>query len=285
MKKKIRSFILRWKILRTKSKIINVWRNKTKNIGDLTCAPCNYFSELNKDALNVDIMSFNKFIPLKNKVIIIGGGGLFQAYFTKAMENILKLSKNNTLVIWGAGLDNYIGNKSDFPDMPDNVKIAVRDYKQDKYPYVPCASCLSEVFDKYINNDIKHKYKLYLHDDYSQPILNDLKDIPCLSNHTANNFEHVIKFLSDAEYILSNSFHGIYWSILLNKKTIVLPWIDKQGNIGFSEKFNTIKYQTTYCKDWKNFKTYEKEAKAYSQALYECRKLNKDFFYNIKEFL
>lgn len=283
---KLKVFLRRWQVRASKAKIINIWGNQTKNIGDLTCAPCNYFSELKENALNVDIMLFEKFIPLKNKIIIVGGGGLFQKYFAKAIDNILKLSQNNTLIIWGAGLDNYISDKSDFPTIANNVKIAVRDYKQDRYPYVPCASCLSEIFDKYTNNEIKYKYKLYLHDDYSKPIFEDLKDIPYLSNHTANDFEHVIKFLSDAEYILSNSFHGVYWSILLKKKVIILPWIDKSGNIGFSEKFKTIKYETAYCTDWTNFKINEKYAKAYPQALSECRKLNEEFFHkNIKEFL
>ena len=110
----------------------------------------------------------------------------------------------------------------------DNVyKIGLRDYSA-KYDYVPCASCLSELFDIYESNTNKGKYCLYLHEDYSAEIKDDLSELLCLTNKGTVSFSQVLDFLGSYEIILTNSYHGMYWGTLLGKKIIVLPWIDKK---------------------------------------------------------
>ena len=279
----IKDFVHRRRILTTKAQILNVWELKTKNIGDLNAAPCLYFKLLNKNALNVSVMSFSKEIKLKNKIIIIGGGSLFLSYFEKSINNLLKLAKDNILIIWGVGYDNYLWEKTLLNFSFDNVyKIGLRDYPA-KYDYVPCASCLSELFDIYKSNTNKGKYCLYLYEDYSAEIKDDLSELPCLTNKGTVSFSQVLDFLGSYEIILTNSYHGMYWGTLLGKKIIVLPWIDKKGNVGFTYKFKMFKYTPCFCKNWKEYKNFESKLKSYPQALSECRDLNNKFYQQIKD--
>lgn len=276
--KTIKEFFRKNKIKKqiSKSKIINIWRNNTSNLGDLVCAPCLYFEELNQNAIKLDILDSGLLKGITEKIIILGGGGLFQRYFEKDIKKILELAENNNLYIWGAGLDNYIGEISKLPNFDNVKKIGLRDY-DNSFSYVPCASCMSPLFDKYKKTQNKSKIKAYLHTDYSNAIVQSLINIPILLNKNNKDFETVIKFLSDSEFILTNSFHGLYWSTLLNKKVIVLPWVDKNGNIGFSQKFETFKYKPIFCQNWENYKEFLIHAKNYRHALEECRKLNKEF--------
>lgn len=282
LKKKINLYIK----IHTRRKIINVWQNETKNLGDLVCAPCLYYPKMQKNSICLDILNFKKKINLKNKVIIVGGGGLFLSYFNEAMKNIYELAKNNKLIIWGAGLDNYVNEKGiSIPKIENVYKIGIRDYNQSEYPYLPCASCLSELFDVYLNVETKSMVKMYLHSDYSKQILIDLSELPLLENKNVENLNEVLRFFSDADVILTNSFHGAYWATLLNKKVIILPWIDKNGSVGFSEKFQSLKYLPVFCEDWKNYNKLISKTKNYPHALQECRDINNSFFESIKDIL
>ena len=264
------------------SKIINVWQKDTPNQGDINCAPCLYFPELRKNASYIDISHFPQSVEPRNKIIIVGGGGLFQEYFAKDMQKLYSLAEHNKLIIWGAGLDNYVGATSQLPQISNAFKVGVRDYENGIHPYVPCASCMSTLFDQFRNTPEIHHVKLYIHGDYSQPIVRDLHHLPCLSNRQASSYHEIIKFMSNAEIILTNSYHGMYWATLLGKKVIVLPWITKNNKIGFSEKFKTFKYQPVYCEKWLQYESYIKETTAYLQALNESRKANIEFFEDVK---
>jgi polysaccharide pyruvyl transferase WcaK-like protein len=221
-------------------------------------------------------MSFQEYIGFQNKIIIVGGGGLLRKYFEVPLTNILKIAKKNKLVFWGVGLDNYVKEKSYTTlDKTNIFKIATRDfYDNTSYDYVPCPSCLSALFDLYINHQkISSAYGLYLHRDYSEQIENDLSNVPSLYNHEAKTLNESLKFLSSRNIIITNSFHGLYWSTLLGKKVIVVPWIDKEGDIGFSHKFKSFKYKPYFLEDWSKYQSVS-NLNNYVNALKECRDIN-----------
>lgn len=258
-------------------RIINIYEKDTKNIGDLSCAPCLYFPKLSKNAISIGIKSFS-FIPdITGKIIIVGGGGLFLPYFESEIKNILQLAKNNKVVIWGVGFDNYIGEKVNKINLSQATLVGIRDFAQSDYNYVPCASCLSPLFDTYRNNKISHKYAFYLHNDYSKNIIDITSDIPVAFNKDLQSLDESLKFLSSAEYIFTNSFHGLYWATLLGKKVAVLPWYHN-GKVGFSNKFQSFKYKPVYIKDIYCFEKYIYEMKSYPNALQECRNINNAFY-------
>ena len=88
--------------------IIFIHRKNTKNIGDLNCCPNKYFDELSKYK-SIDIMDLQNInIKIKNKILIVGGGGLFQPYFEDAIKTLEKLSLENKIIYWGTGIDKNI---------------------------------------------------------------------------------------------------------------------------------------------------------------------------------
>lgn len=281
----IKQSIVRYKLISTKAKIINVWEKDTQNIGDLTCAPSLYFKELNKNSLNVGISLFTKKNHLKDKVIIIGGGGLLLSYFATSINNLLSLAHNNKVILWGIGFDNYI-DENELIKINDNhvTRIGIRDFGHPKYDYVPCVSCMSSLFDQYKNQTIKADYGLFLHNDYSSYLNQELTNLPRMYNKSVKSFKEAICFLSSHNTILTNSFHGLYWSTLLGKNVIVLPWVDKNGNSGFSNKFRSFKYKPYFCNEPSKYLEIS-ELENYKHALDECRNINKNFLLSIKSHL
>ena len=39
----------------------------------------------------------------------------------------------------------------------------------------------------------------------------------------SNSFQEIIEFIQSSECIVTNSYHGMYWSLLLNKKVGIIP--------------------------------------------------------------
>jgi exopolysaccharide biosynthesis predicted pyruvyltransferase EpsI len=61
---------------------------------------------------------------------------------------------------------------------------------------------------------IKNEMVVYEHKDFPIPA-----DFPKLNNRA--ELEDVVQLLGGAEYVLTNSYHGLYWSVLLGRKVIL----------------------------------------------------------------
>jgi hypothetical protein len=149
--------------------------------------------------------------------------------------------------IWGAGHNSPLDKRGDadilFPDWLMNFdEVGIRDWDQNQ-PWVPCASCMHPALDKKyaIKNDVifyEHKKQL---------IKNFGNDSMPRFVNSGNNIDQTIELLGSANIILTNSYHGAYWGVLLGKKVIVVePW---------SSKFLSMKYAPWILKrdqDWKD---------------------------------
>ena len=131
-------------------------------------------------------------------------------------------------VLWGAGHNGEITKKSrgqfTYPEWIAEFKLAgIRDWGQ-TLPWVPCASCMHPALKrKYsIKNDvIFFEHKKQMIKDFGSD------SIPRFVN-SGSNVEQTIELLGSANTILTNSYHGAYWGILLKKKVIVVsPWSSK----------------------------------------------------------
>lgn len=272
---------------RIKDNIIFLHYRLTNNIGDLYCSPQLYFKEFRD--YSVEEISDVKHRSYKNKILIIGGGGLLQEHFCSSIQHIMSLKETNHIVFWGLGLDNTPEGKIFDTEIIQNADlIGVRDYNT-QYQYVPCVSCMSKLFDKYRKKKPKKKIRCYLHAEYDFP--NDISNcyeslFNTQQKNDKNAFKRAIEFLSDSEYIITNSFHGAYWATLLNRKVIAVPYI-RNGNIKFSDKFLTLKYKPVYVNEpynlEYNLKECLKKAQNYEQALDDSRKINIEFFENVKK--
>lgn len=92
-----------------------------------------------------------------------------------------------------------------------------------------------------------------------------------LKLNNSSNFEDVIEFLSSSEIIITNTYHGVYWGTLLNKKVLIInPFSTKFDNLRYPHK-TIVEFQETDLLDLTN----------YPDALEECRKANLKFAQNV----
>ncbi len=119
--------------------------------------------------------------------------------------------------------------------------------KNTKYDFVPCASCMSRLFDTYMNTKPSQNLSFYLHSDYSTHCFEYAKRFPLLFNKDNKTFEEIIQFIADPEILVTNSYHGAYWGALLQKRVVLVSWSDKNGNCWFSDKFKQFPFKHTVC--------------------------------------
>jgi hypothetical protein len=239
-----------------------------KNIGDMECSPFKYFKFY--ECKTFDLRTFPNTPPYNNKVII-GGGGLLGSAFINPIINITNKLEN--VIIWGAGFNVHYGDESDLINnqlttfLNQCKLIGIRDYGL-KYEWVPCSSCMNPLFLKKYNK----KYNIVIFEHKDVPI--DIKNIPKIKNN-ASDIYHVISFIGSADVVITNSYHGVYWATLLNKKVLTIP---------FSSRFDNFKHKPTIC-TIHNWKEKLEEAKNYPEAIHECREANLKFFVKVDEFI
>ncbi len=228
------------------------------NVGDILSSPLNYFEFKSYKKLDYMSVKTNKFKPT-NTIII--GGGVYS-------KDFLEKFKNKTLIGWGIGLF-----KEDDLDTSEFELLGLRDFNRKeidnkKVFYVPCASCMHNSFDK----KYPQKCELvgYFHAMKTpSEVLKSFK-MKYLTNE--DNIEDIIGLMGSSEYVLTNSYHGVYWATLLNKKVICVP---------YNSKFYGYKFPPVYA-TFDNWKEKIEEAKSYPEALEDSRKLNIDFYRKIK---
>lgn len=186
--------------------------------------------------------------------------------------------------IWGAG-----HNIKDWkPDTKDAIvkypkflgnfdHVGIRDdVPTNDYPWTPCASCMHPALQKKyeIKNEMiwfEHKKQLIKGVEFGP------NPIPRFVN-SGGNIEQTIELLGSAETIITNSYHGAYWGILLGKRVyVVAPW---------SSKFYHMRHQPVFITNtkrwWEEIETQETKAKIYPNALHECITATEKFWNNIK---
>ena len=129
--------------------------------------------------------------------------------------------------------------------------------------YVPCSSCMSPLFDR--SYSATSDVVIYRHAAL-EPIA--VTGWPVISNVGEMSFAEVLAFLASGHHVLTNSYHGVYWSVLLGRKALLYePWCSK---------FQMLRYAVPVCdrRDWR-----EKlgQSSVHPGALAECRALNLRF--------
>lgn len=268
------------------SKVLNLHRLATNNIGDLKCAPYLYFQELLGNNSR-DILGFRSadepdaerrstfHTDFANAdTIVIGGGGLLEIdFFNPAFDYIMEKHDpaRQRLVIWGAGHNAWtIGDwrklKQSFSFPREAFALCgVRDDGYD-LSWVPCVSCMSPLLQK--DYEIKRDIGVYIH---SATMKNEnlYSRIPenyeVLTNSAT--FEEAIDFLGQSELVLTDSFHGAYWATLLGRRVIAFP---------SSSKFYSLRHPVPLCDvgDWPRMRSL---ARPYPDALDECRSATIEF--------
>jgi hypothetical protein len=169
-------------------------------------------------------------------VVILGGGGILNP-FDWWWVVIPLLDRGNKVIAFGVGHhhDYHHFSKSEIGDW----RQSIRDYET-QYPlgqlwmagvrdtgtpftYVPDASCMSPVFDR--SRTVERDIVIYEQADL-EPI--EIEGPPRLNNKSGASLEEVASFLGGAEVVITNSYHGAYWTLLLGRRLLVYePWCSK----------------------------------------------------------
>jgi hypothetical protein len=207
----------------------------TQNIGDFACSPFDYFDW--GDAKVKDMREPS----MPYDATIFGGGKIFGGLAEAAGVN----RANDPLhIAWG------VGTRQTFPISGKYRRarqlcdlIGSRDWGDDRYVYAPCASCMSPLFDEDITP--KHDVVFYWHGGKTQKQRIKIPDsMPDKANNTGS-FEESIRFMASGKTVISNSYHGVYWALLLGRKAICVP---------FSNKFGAYRLPPAYAtpRNWLN---------------------------------
>lgn len=266
--------------------VINIHCLNTPNIGDIYCAPHQYFDELK--GTGVDIFDYKHekgavrdaiIEKISSNSLIIGGGGLLNRNgFNLQMKAFETLAQNNKkTVLWG------VGHNNKFAKMYGNITsynvnssafglVGTRDYSMPG-EYVPCVSCMHTLFDNTYTET--QEFGVVLHKDtVKKPeIVALFKDYPTTSNTT--DLEALITFIGASQKIVTDSYHAMYWAMLLGKKVVVVP---------NSSKFYDFKHKPLISNFEEAIGAFAK-AETFPSLLAECRSINRNFAHKVFDYL
>lgn len=282
IKKKYVEMVLRKSELKSDG-IVNMHRLNTQNSGDLLCAPYLYFKELEVNDkidisgfLSYNIFNTNKWTKslIENDIILGGGGFLDREYFEHSLKMLqLLMKKGRKVVPWGIGHNNPTFKvSSKFYNQIKNFKlVGIRDYGIKGTEWVPCVSCMNPIFD----DTFESKIEIGIIEHEHIKINSDLPpEFPTINNNV--QFKTMIEFIGGLETLITNSYHAMYWAMLMKKKVIVIP---------NSSKMFSFKYKVPICNEFKDYKKHLKETYVYDQLLDECRDININFSKKVFEYL
>lgn len=193
----------------------------TTNVGDRSCSPFDYFSW--NDATVSDISEAD---TPDYDIGIYGGGKIFggMAKYAGVLE-----PRNRINIAWGV---------STIQSFPLSLRyyrakklmnlIGTRDYGDKRYQYAPCVSCMYSFFDS--PPPPLHDVVFYAHHGKSAGMkLLIPKSIPTETN-VCDDLTAALSFIASGNTVVSNSYHGVYWALLMGRKAICIPFSNKFFN-------------------------------------------------------
>jgi len=257
-------------------RIINVYDKDEPRAGDRYSGPAQYFDF----PVSVEEMSIRNRdqIPWDDDILVIlGGGGLmhipFPEYNDGRFVEMEEFAEHGDKVItWGLGHNVHGSETIEYPDYMDKFLLnGVRDHGFYKMglEYVPCVSCMHEAFSK--DYPIKEKVRMFRRDDpngtdplpFNYPVMQDAQ---------GQSLDEIVEWLAGAEVIITNSYHGMYWSMLLGKTVRVYK--------PMSSKFFRLAWSALWENDRSGFRV---EPKSFFIDI--CRSRNKLFYKEVLNLL
>lgn len=244
------------------------------NLGDQVCNPCDYFEEL-KSVPRLNAWDLNWIYQPES--MILGGGGMVHGLLAQLIEQVPRYHARK-LIAWGLGHNQHNEKLALYRNVLQGFDlIGVRDFKAVQlhghtFDYVPCASCLEPVIDA-MKGSVKphHAYVVYSHWEAPVNLRRCGNPLPWMAND-APYLNNALYHLASGDTVITNSYHGAYWALLLGRKVLIYK--------PFSSRFYDFKYQPPFV-DEHNWKDIE-PISAPAGYLEECRALNRAFYEKVK---
>ncbi len=202
----------------------------TKNVGDRWCSPFDFLSFENAVAMDLDEPT-----PPCDTVIF-GGGKIFGSLYNKFTPND-RLARHR--IAWGVStVQSSIFSLGYGRSRRAMTMVGSRDYGDLRYDFAPCVTCMSPLFD--LEYPSQHGLVFYLHETKSDDLELNIPDgTPVLTNY-CSSMKEAISFIGSGEVVVSNSYHGVYWALLLGKKVLCLPFSKKFSHYRFAPAYSDV---------------------------------------------
>lgn len=194
----------------------------TTNLGDAVCSPYDHYPEFTTLGEAVDLDR-----PTPPCAAVIYGGGKIMGGLARTLGANDHAARAR--IAWG------VSTVQKFPISWRYWRaframhlVGSRDWGDRRFPFAPCVTCVSPMFDIAVPEE--HEVVLYLHHWRSKSArLPRPQGVPVLENNSPD-FEAAIRHLAAARVVVTNSYHGTYWALLLGKKVLCLPFSNKFRN-------------------------------------------------------
>lgn len=248
------------------------------NLGDQVCCPMDYVPiKDGSEFVEMDIREDPEKFTADS--IVFGGGGLFHYGVDVMMQKISEAARRKNphvkLICWGPGT-NYHGKTDAYwpPFLSGFDLVGLRD-RGNPYHWVPCASCLHPFFDQ-VTTAPTHEYVVYSHHQHPLKI-----DGPTMTNdRPKDQFLPVLEFLSSGRIILTNTFHGAYWGLMLGRAVIIIEPFSNRFFHGFPTDMSYAETDT-----WQGVACDVTPLTDPEQYLVDCRVANYSFMKLVAETL
>lgn len=276
---------------------LTIFRRDKTNVGDWWSPPERYFP--------LDVFQSNDLIDSENfpnhsTTYIVGGGGLGNESFLPHLDRLTRRDRAYTLIAWGVGADHQV-DRSSLIRCPDNFdalldyfsafdEVGTRIYMsagygdRKNYRWVPCASCMSPLFRELAHVQPTQRVGFFSHKRV--PLSDTGQRASKLDSVRSSLFNRVSHFdnrgsdlkqklaaMANCEFVVTNSYHGVYWATLLGRKVICQP---------FKDGLYSFKHAPAYLFQDDLDNVMEK-AVSYPNALEECRLANVAYYRYLTE--
>lgn len=248
---------------------------KTDNVGDKYSGPYHYF-----DFGKYNVIDLRNICSVINyDAAIFGGGAVAGNIRTFSLHHKVKAEKR---IGWGFGRTVRLKNPAEYSKpvaYPTGFDfMGIRDYfspMQERTTFLPCVSCMCPAFDQ--DYKITRKYAGFFNAKRIVPRLarQDMRPKDVMLNNVS--IEAAIAHLASAQVVITNSYHGAYWGMLLGKGVIILH--------PYSSKFYQFKWKMNYSFAQELKHLHPVSGECYKGVLAECRTLNRQFYAKVLDSL
>jgi hypothetical protein len=238
------------------------------NAADLCFSPLQYFrgflDEWQCVRHRFDSINYNIISPLD--WVILGGGDLYDCYGNNAAINRLILWTGGRVITWGCGSLHMRTPDSERLHTDKTALFSSREfYVSDVYSdaqYVPCVSCMQPQLSENNASYIKRGIGIIEHREHP---ISGFENIDKINHSIAP--EQILHFIRTSGTVITNSYHVLYWSVLMRRKVILYE--------RYADKYSGFRYPVT---DYSGDIASDIElAGLYPDALSECVETNRKY--------
>lgn len=244
------------------------------NCGDQVASPFDYVPAFGDTIRRIDLRA--QIEDMMGFHLVFGGGGIMHSGSQVKMDWLTRVSRlcnpNSKLIAWGCGLNHHDTTAFVYPEFLTRFDLVGLREWNNPYSYVPCPSCLHPAFESATRVPISSEHVVFSHHGGNAF---SIDGVPRLTNaKSKDEMRGVMHFLASGETIITNSFHGAYWGLLLGRKVVI--WKP------FSNRFYGFKPVVVFC-DENNWRQRASEAVVAPDYLTECRDINLQFSEKVME--